>query len=645
MTRQNLSIGLALFMTLFLAACSDQEDVNVGDQNAKEAKARAVKVIEAQKQSFAPIVETLGSLKAKSETTLASEASGTISHIYVKEGDYVKNGDLLLQFDPNNNLTTVSLENARQAFNNSDSLYNLTLSSAESAKKTAELSVEQAVISLETAKKSDSSTDISVEEQIDSVETGIENARVDLELAEKALKDEKENMAKAEKNFMQNAKNTFSSSRVIFLSDLQKADEILGVTDQNSNINNHFEGVLAARNPALLPEAKIIFKRSNAVLKELDTIFDNVDSLEKANEAIERTVEIADSVRDLLDIVDEILQNTITTANFPSAELAGMKADTSGRKTALEGQITALTSVSQGISDFLIQSPQAIKSRELTVEVKKNALKQAKHNLENTKASLDIQKIGTSSQIEIAEKTLKSANLQLESVMNQNKIAIQNAKSARDSAKKQLESALLSYSKLNVTSPVSGVVISSMKEIGDTVGQGVGLFIVAEVDTLIFETEIAAEYASKLHLVDEVEIYSVDENNPKKGKIVNIAPNANEQTRKVKIEIEVDNSDKTLFANTFAKAKVKAKEQEGILAIPLKALFSKNPPTVYVITDNIVEKRIIHTGNRGSTYIEVLSGVEEGEMIVRENTLNLENGDKVEIIQESEEPNQEAQEQ
>ncbi|MCT4592579.1 MAG: biotin/lipoyl-binding protein, partial [Candidatus Gracilibacteria bacterium] len=238
MTRQNLSIGLALFMTLFLAACSDQEDVNVGDQNAKEAKARAVKVIEAQKQSFAPIVETLGSLKAKSETTLASEASGTISHIYVKEGDYVKNGDLLLQFDPNNNLTTVSLENARQAFNNSDSLYNLTLSSAESAKKTAELSVEQAVISLETAKKSDSSTDISVEEQIDSVETGIENARVDLELAEKALKDEKENMAKAEKNFMQNAKNTFSSSRVIFLSDLQKADEILGVTDQNSNINN-----------------------------------------------------------------------------------------------------------------------------------------------------------------------------------------------------------------------------------------------------------------------------------------------------------------------------------------------------------------------------------------------------------------------
>ena len=172
------------------------------------------------------------------------------------------------------------------------------------------------------------------------------------------------------------------------------------------------------------------------------------------------------------------MQNTITSSTFTKTELDALKVGISTHKNTVENCIISITAINQSISNFKIQSPQIIEAKKFALNLAESNLSQAEHNLENVKASLDTQKVSTSSQIEISEKALESARAGLESVKNGNAIVVQNAKTALDNAKKQLDSAQLFYSKLIITSPISGVITMSMHEVGDTVNQGSPLFII-----------------------------------------------------------------------------------------------------------------------------------------------------------------------
>ncbi len=625
--KKYISILLAFVLTFSLSACGKTEEV---EEEAKK-EPRELVAYDVKKQDFQPIFKLSGNLKTKTEAIISAETSGTVKKLNFKEGDRVKKGDLLLSLDSSDNPARVTLETAQNSLNNAQRLLDFTISSASSSERTAQLAIEQAEISLAVAKKTDLGTDLSNEEQIKSLENAIETAKVNLQIAEKDLADEKVNQEKTRKNLLQNAENAHSVVLIEFRSDLQSVDEILGVTDQNKNLNDSYEGILSIRKPELMPKVKMQFKTAKRELEALESEFAGMGNLEEADSILKDSVTTAKVYRELLKQMDEVLQNTISNGGLSTSSLAGLKSEITVAKSSLEVQMTTLTSISQSISDYLIQSPQIIRARELAVTVAKENLEQAEHNLENTKASLDVSKVSTSSQIEIAQKSLDSAKAQLENTKKQNEIAIQNARSARDSAQKQLDSAQLSYSKLSIESPVSGVIVSKSVDQGDTVNAGAELFSVAEVDYLTLEGDLAPEEAGKIAEGDTANIFIDNQEIEQKGRIKNISPTADPNTRKVKIEIEIENKEKNLFANTFARAEIKAKKAESLLSIPLSALISKNPPTVFVIQDNFVERRIVEIGRRGEGFVEIISGLEEGEAIVAETNLGLENGDEVKI--------------
>ena len=52
-----------------------------------------------KKETFENTIEISGNISAASEQTLQAAGDGTIQKVYVKEGDYVKRGQILIQLD------------------------------------------------------------------------------------------------------------------------------------------------------------------------------------------------------------------------------------------------------------------------------------------------------------------------------------------------------------------------------------------------------------------------------------------------------------------------------------------------------------------------------------------------------------------
>ena len=99
------SLGSRLSMTacllLLVASCAEQQEpVALESVNAAGVQPVDVSVHELQKQTWQGTVSTFGVVEALEEVNVAAELSGTVTAVYVNEGDRVTAGQLLLELDP-----------------------------------------------------------------------------------------------------------------------------------------------------------------------------------------------------------------------------------------------------------------------------------------------------------------------------------------------------------------------------------------------------------------------------------------------------------------------------------------------------------------------------------------------------------------
>jgi len=121
------------------------------------------------------------------------------------------------------------------------------------------------------------------------------------------------------------------------------------------------------------------------------------------------------------------------------------------------------------------------------------------------------------------------------------------------------------------------------------------------------------------------------------GKVTRIAPyvlDIEAQNRTVEIEVELDDLEisSSLLPGTSADVEVILQTLEDAPRIPTTALFQNN--RVLVVEDDVLVEREIETGLRNWDYVEVKSGLEEGEVVVTSlDRVEVEAGQVVEVIQ------------
>lgn len=115
------------------------------------------------------------------------------------------------------------------------------------------------------------------------------------------------------------------------------------------------------------------------------------------------------------------------------------------------------------------------------------------------------------------------------------------------------------------------------------------------------------------------------------GKVNSISPVINPYTKTASVEIIIPNEKLLLRSGMFAEVKIITEEREGIVIESDYILNTDGNSYVYVIHNNIAEKRNIKTGIVEENRVEVIDGLKEGETVVTVGAKMLTDGTMVEI--------------
>lgn len=208
----------------------------------------------------------------------------------------------------------------------------------------------------------------------------------------------------------------------------------------------------------------------------------------------------------------------------------------------------------------------------------------------------------------------------------------QNAKLQYDNAVTQIETLRKQLSDFNVKAPISGIVISKMKEPGEYVGPGAVLGHIVDISSLKVKVKVSENDVYTMNVGQPVNITTdIYPGINFEGKITFISAKGDEG-HNYDVEITMKNNSKEypLKAGTFANVDFIKQSSASIYAIPRAALVeSLKNPYVYVVVDEIIEVRQVVLGKEIGEYIEVLDGLKENDVIVTSGMINIKPGIKV----------------
>ena len=204
--------------------------------------------------------------------------------------------------------------------------------------------------------------------------------------------------------------------------------------------------------------------------------------------------------------------------------------------------------------------------------------------------------------------------------------ACQAAQASVERAQTRIKEAQAQLQKMKLRAPFSGILAEVTVEIGEwTTPAPPGVPIPAVLD-LIDPTSIYISApmdevdSSKIH-PGQIARVTLDPY-PKQsfmGSVVRVSSyveDIEEQNRTVEIEVELDDRDfaTTLLAGTSADVEIILSKREDVLRIPRTALLEGNK--VWVIAQGQITERSIQMGLKNWDYVEIQSGLSEGEPVV-----------------------------
>ena len=212
------------------------------------------------------------------------------------------------------------------------------------------------------------------------------------------------------------------------------------------------------------------------------------------------------------------------------------------------------------------------------------------------------------------------------------------------------EQLLVQSARQDVVAPIDGEVLILYRQQGAYVQAGTPIALIGNFSQLSFSLPVDDKHAQRLAIGDRAELsfknsqilrkaYDTEFAAGNKGdaqvfsvQVRDIMPALNEPAKLRKIVWEIDNRVGLLERQAYTGAILKSVQGGKFLCVPLEAMIDSSKSAVFVVTpQSTLERREVKTGVDDGTYIEIISGLKEGETVVTSAAGGLENGMKVEI--------------
>ncbi len=203
-------------------------------------------------------------------------------------------------------------------------------------------------------------------------------------------------------------------------------------------------------------------------------------------------------------------------------------------------------------------------------------------------------------------------------------------------ADQQRVGALQAYT--NVTAPLEGVVAWRYADTGVLIQDGTSsdtttlpLIKLAQSDLLRLRVPVPEDAVRYVHVGDamQIRVDALDRNFS--GKVVRFTRNLDLTTRTMETEVDVPNPTLAITPGMYANTYLQLEHRENVLTIPIVAVqgTGKEGKVVALNANNEVEERSVQLGIRGSTLVEVTSGLQAGDQVLLGDPNSFHAGEKV----------------
>jgi membrane fusion protein (multidrug efflux system) len=203
-------------------------------------------------------------------------------------------------------------------------------------------------------------------------------------------------------------------------------------------------------------------------------------------------------------------------------------------------------------------------------------------------------------------------------------------------AKYAFENAEIQMAKMAVRAPFDGVIVELPYHTdGVRIDQGQPLLTVMQYDKLLMDVKLPEKHLPEVTMDQKVQIsnYNVARDTIY-GKISQISPVINADTRTFQSVLQIDNGKRLLRPGMFIKAFILSEKRDGTIVIPKETVISRQDgKVVFTVENGIASEKKITTGLESMDVIEVVSGLKVNDRLVISGFETLRNKSKVSVIQ------------
>ena len=585
-------------------------------------------------------VSVTGTIKADPSINLHFQTGGKVKEILVEEGDKVQEGQLLasltnesLELEVDRNKANVDYARAQYNQTRAGAKYEEILiaqadvESAQAAYKAAQVEVEN------TQSLSSSNIDLSTiaykqaQANRDATLKELETTKLlaENELAKLEIGGENTQTIALESAYSK-AQTNLDSLLTIMQDSMFLAEDILGIRGTGYALLG-----ISKKNRLKLDYYNPANEKYEAVL----TMYQELPSdptQEELDEAFQESITAGNSILLLLTQLGTELENL----PYSRTDLENLIIQITAKSSSLSTSILTLKEAQSTIENIKTGSIQDIETLKLNYELQidaaqsrydkaENALSEAAYNLEQAKLNAEIVVENAQAMVALKKAALDSAKAMLALKQSPARdVDLAPLLANISQAEIALKIAKNKYEDSQLKAPIDGVVSFIYGSVGENVSlseTALAAFLSLQADQLIVEANVPETDIIKVNKGDDVAmtIDAFDFTEKFDGSVIYIDPAETIIQGVIYYEIKTafDLEDERLKSGMTANLEIITDQKENVLTIPARAIkYEDSIRYVEVLNNGTPKKTIITTGLESDQYVEVTSGLKQGDKII-----------------------------
>lgn len=186
-----------------------------------------------------------------------------------------------------------------------------------------------------------------------------------------------------------------------------------------------------------------------------------------------------------------------------------------------------------------------------------------------------------------------------------------------------------------IRATIGGVITRRHIKVGHTLNQNAPAFEMKRLDNIEAELNVPEREIQRIRpgqfarvIVDALPDGGFE------GEVTRVAPEVDPTSGTFRVTVTLDNNDGRLKPGMFGRVDVRTDVRANALLTPLEAVVTlRDRSSLFVVSDDIAERRQVTTGYVSDGNIEILTGAREGEQVVMTGQDGLRDGTRVSVVE------------